>query len=296
MGRRIRHAFTLVELLVVIAIIGILIALLLPAVQAAREAARRSQCVNNLKQWELAVQMYESVNKWLPFGSHQGPRRSWPPNLWPYIEESTLSTQFQYGVDFWLPPNLALCANQIPLNFCPSDRVGMWYGDPYTRSRGNYVINFSNGSYNNTAVAGAGTFSSGPFLLNQQIQLKKITDGTANTMFMSEIIMALNDSYYDTRGDMLNDDCGCAEYMTINTPNAGVDYMLCAENPTSPSPCANVFSGSSYQSARSRHPGGVNVSFGDGSVHFLADEIDITTWRALGTIAGAEVLGTSVTY
>ncbi len=158
------------------------------------------------------------------------------------------------------------------------------------------MINFSNGSYNNTAVAGAGTFLSGPFYLNKQYRLKNITDGTANTMFMSEIIIALQDNFFDTRGDMLNDDSGCAEYMTINTPNAGVDYMLCAENQSQPSPCANVFSGSSYQSARSRHPAGVNVAFGDASVHFIADEIDITTWRALGTMAGGEVLGSTVTY
>ncbi len=136
MRRRLSRGFTLVELLVVIAIIGILIALLLPAVQAAREAARRSQCTNNLKQWGLAVQMYESANTWLPFGSHQAPRRSWPPNLWPFVEENELAVQFQYGVDFWLPPNLALCAFQLPLNFCPSDRWAMWYGDPYTRARG----------------------------------------------------------------------------------------------------------------------------------------------------------------
>jgi prepilin-type processing-associated H-X9-DG protein len=109
-------------------------------------------------------------------------------------------------------------------------------------------------------------------------------------MFMSEVIMALQDNYYDTRGDMLNDDCGCAEYETINTPNAGVDNMLCAEDPNNPSPCADDFSGTSYQSARSRHLGGVNVLFGDGSVHFIADRISISTWRALGTIAGGEAV------
>ena len=126
-----------------------------------------------------------------------------------------------------MAPTLPLCAVQLPLNFCPSDRWAMWFGDPFTRSRGSYVVNFSNGSYNNSTVAGAGTFYSGPFYLNQQYQLKKITDGLSGTMFMSEIVIALKDNYYDTRGDMLNDDSGCAEYMTVNTPNAGVDgYML----------------------------------------------------------------------
>jgi prepilin-type N-terminal cleavage/methylation domain-containing protein/prepilin-type processing-associated H-X9-DG protein len=286
-----RHrGFTLVELLVVIAIIGVLVALLLPAVQAAREAARQKQCVNNMKQWGLAMHMHEQSTGSLPVGSHQDPRRSWPITLWPYIEEADLFKQYQLDTDYCDAPNLVLCAVQVPMYFCPSDRVAMWFGDSFTRSRGAYVLNWSNMSYDGSPVTGAGPVQQGPFGLDTQVQFRQITDGLSNTMFMSEIMMALQDNYYDTRGDMLNDDCGCAEYETINTPNAGVDYMLCAEDPNNPSPCANDFSGSSYQSARSRHPGGVNVLFGDGSVHFIADNISISIWQALGSIAGGEAV------
>ena len=284
-----RRAFTLVELLVVIAIIGVLIALLLPAVQAAREAARLRQCTNNVKQWGLAFHMHELSTQYLPYGSHQNPRRSWPIMLWPYIEEQDLFKQYQQTVDYCNAPNLALCASQVPIYFCPSDRgPAMWMGDSFTRSRGSYVVNWSNCAYDGSAVSGAGTPQVGPFGLDVQVQYKQITDGLSNTMFLSEVVLALQDTYYDTRGDMLNDDCGCAEYMTVNTPNAGVDNVLCAEDQQNPGPCTNVFNDSSYQSARSKHIGGVNVLFGDGSVHFISNTITSSVWQALGTISGGE--------
>ena len=78
---------------------------------------------------------------------------------------------------------------------------------------------------------GAGPVQQGPFGLDTQVQFRQITDGLSNTMFMSEIMMAMQDNYYDTRGDMLNDDSAAPEYETINTPNAGVDYMLCRRGP-----------------------------------------------------------------
>src|SRR5689334_21779051 len=110
-----RKGFTLVELLVVIAIIGILVALLLPAVQAAREAARRTQCTNNLKQWTLGMQNHHSTfNKFncagyvrhVP-GSNPDTtvRQSWPPQLWPYMEETALASQWNVNQNFYSPPN-----------------------------------------------------------------------------------------------------------------------------------------------------------------------------------------------
>src|SRR6476661_6229984 len=109
--RRTRFGFTLVELLVVIAIIGILVALLLPAVQAAREAARRTKCVNQLKQWALAMQMHHDVKKQLPAagyssdGTDSGSRHSWVPYLWPYVEETSLAARYDYNVCYAFPPN-----------------------------------------------------------------------------------------------------------------------------------------------------------------------------------------------
>ena len=105
---RSRLAFTLVELLVVIAIIGVLVALLLPAVQSAREASRRTQCTNHLRQWTLAMHNYNDTNGALPYGPREVPstrRHSWVPALWPYVEQKGIYDQYSWDVGFYLPPN-----------------------------------------------------------------------------------------------------------------------------------------------------------------------------------------------
>ena len=110
-------------------------------------------------------------------------------------------------------------------------------------------------------------------------------------MLMSEIIMSLNPTSFDGRGDIMNDDAGFAghQYMTLNTPNGGVDVSLCVANGDPMMPCTN--GSPAHVAARSRHAGGVNVVFGDGSVHFVANSVDLATWQALGSINGGEVLG-----
>jgi prepilin-type processing-associated H-X9-DG protein len=114
-------------------------------------------------------------------------------------------------------------------------------------------------------------------------------------MMMSEVIMALNDTDYDIRGDMLNDDNPCTQFMTINTPNKGRDasaYCNDAQYTWNP-PCQQLSNNAapSHKAARSRHSGGVNVVFGDGSLHFIRDGVDPLTWKALGTMNGGEVVG-----
>ena len=148
-------AFTLVELLVVIAIIGLLVALLLPAVQAAREAARRAQCVNTVKQWGLAIHNYHDATKRIPYGNHRpnGQRHSWPPALWPFIEQTSLYEKYNWSLPFHHigtphTGNEALCEVQIDQYFCASDKRGFWdFPDAHRRSRGNYVLNWGNGPF-----------------------------------------------------------------------------------------------------------------------------------------------------
>ncbi len=300
-----RRGFTLVELLVVIAIIGILVALLLPAVQSARASARRAQCVNNFKQWGLAIHNYHDVLKAMPIGATDlnglpgMKRHTWVIGMTPFIEQMNVASQYDFSIDFYLPPNIVansttgvLYNAAFPAMYCPSDRgsKAKWTGDTYWRTRGNYVVN-----YGNTRSTIAQEYSA-PFGFREIHRFSDITDGLSNTLFMSEIIMAAQDNQWDCRGDVHNDDDGHF-FSTANTPNAGVDSCkICTPVPGTrfPPPC--VSNGSRFNhtanaaavSARSQHINGVNVGMGDGSCTFVSNNIAATVWRAIGSSSGGE--------
>src|SRR5262245_3935086 len=221
-----RSGFTLIELLVVIAIIAILIGLLVPAVQQVRESANRTTCQNNLKQWGLAFHSYHDAYKKFPEGNRNNPRRVWVVLVWPFVEQGTMYVQFDQTQHFYLPPNTytstlnGIYAKPAPLYYCPSDRPGaLWQGDIYWRSRGNYVINWGNMTvpFNANDPAQSPALGIAPFGYKdnktasqpRSTRVGDISDGTSNSMLMSEVIQALNDTDYDIRGDMLNDDRPC---------------------------------------------------------------------------------------
>lgn len=306
-----RTGFTLIELLVVIAIIAILIALLVPAVQKVREAAARTQCVNNLKQISLAVHGYHDANKMLPYSA--GPGYNYnptSPNCWSWLARTL--PFFDQGAVY----TAAAIANpaqtisgaepalqaQIAALLCPSDsdsrngprtdeaNIGSSfnYGGPnmsvgLTNYKGVCGSNWAWGTYqvtdpnpkytNNGLDTGNGVFFRTDYTM--QKTLLGITDGTSNTFMIGEDIPS-KDVHCDWV--FFNHATGTCAIPLNNAMLAGQPGF------NSPTDWGDVYSFRSY------HPGGANFAFCDATVRFIVASIDMPTYRALATIRGGEVV------
>lgn len=307
-----RAGFTLVELLVVIAIIGILIAMLLPAVQAAREAARRMQCTNNLKQIGVAMQNYHGTYGSFPAGhiesGSSGPeyrhQLSWMALILPFFEQQGIADQIHFeDIDMAnSAQNNAIFqrigAHSMPMYLCPSDPVGQvnpeWGPTNYLGNQG-------------TGCECRGSDCNGLFGHGTAMRIRDITDGTSNTIAVGETV----------KGDMNPDTLGDNYAFERNVTNAA-DIDSCQSTAPGASDRATVWLGGDPQfnmfstartpndarfdcmgpnhgcinfAARSFHPGGANLGRADGSVSFFPDDIDEDVYRALGTRAGGEAAG-----
>jgi prepilin-type N-terminal cleavage/methylation domain-containing protein/prepilin-type processing-associated H-X9-DG protein len=355
--REYKDGFTLVELLVVIAIIGILVALLLPAVQAAREAARRNGCVNCLKQLALANMNYESTHKHFPYARKYD---IWDAYTWTQLVLPQLEEQPVYD-NFWPLPIKAKKTTapnspdqntygpigldtrvragreaQIQPFYCPSDQspyanemdstmFGFWRGnyracvgngDMYGRQLGNPPLfrPAPVGSIDvNVSPYGKGIFSvianqsveGGP--QTEQTRIAQVVDGTSKTILLSEGIVPQNSNFGGPMGSSIYGNMGGALFSAASTPNSSIP-----DGPVGPCPddmgdftfpekwCASISqaipdrtngANGAYATARSLHPGGVNVAMADGSVTFVQDGIDWYTWRAAGTRDKEEGVG-----
>ncbi|MFH1921619.1 MAG: DUF1559 domain-containing protein [Planctomycetota bacterium] len=274
-----QRGFTLVELLVVIAIIGILIALLLPAVQAAREAARRSQCTNNLAQFGLALQNYDSAHEMLPPGvvNSEGPIRSepqgyhmnWLVQLLPYVEEQVTFQHIDFSVGAYDEKNGPVSKTEISLFQCPSDPGGRYSGE--TPSVSNYA------GCHHDVEAPIDADNHGIFFLNSHVRYRDILDGATHTIFIGEKMIDANDLGWlsGTRSTLRNTGT------PINATAVIRDEPGYHARPGKPQPVidpTNLYVGgfSSY------HPGGANFLFGDGSVRFLSETIDDQAYQQVG--------------
>ena len=298
-GRILQTAFTLVELLVVIAIIGVLVALLLPAVQAARSAARRIHCLNNVKQWGLALHNYHDTEGSFPYGciSDGGvgidasyDRKTWVIALWPYIEEDGISGIYNQKRAFWHSDNERARTLEVSLYYCPEDGgARMWRANQWPHVRGNYVVNFGNANFLQTEPryldAPFGDFRNGQGV---QTRMRQFTDGTSKTILLSELRRAPTEESFDVRGSIVNNTSGGCQFMTKSAPNSGVDRCICRAG-DDPAPCTDTPAPDGWVSARSWHRGGVQCLFADGSGRFVTDGISLAAWQAFGSIAGEEI-------
>lgn len=294
-----RRAFTLIELLVVIAVIAILIGMLLAAVQKVRQAAARATCQNNLKQWSLAMHTFHDATGQLPIGARNNPRESWVRYLWAYVEQNALSEQDDVSKPFYVPPctiggtMTGLCGVRVPVYYCASDN-GSDLSSPsafYQRRRGNYVVNWGAVKYDTAPPAASAPFAhtNGNRSQPRKITLTDISDGTSSTLLMSETLMAKSTDDNDWRGDIQNDD-GVFKFMTLTTPNSSAADVVNWAIPNSDPHMPVSTAGSQYSAARSRHQGGVNIAMCDGSVHFMANQVPLALWQALGTMNGGETV------
>jgi len=310
-----RRGFTLIELLVVIAIIAVLISLLLPAVQSAREAARRAQCLNNFKQIGLALHTYHEIHGVFPPGyvsnyrrdsgdegtaeDDIGPGWGWASQILPQLEQSTLYNTINFSLTMTYAANQSAQLTRINTFLCPSDftpnKVPV---RDQTNSQTIYTVGTSNyvGVYGTGEIGEAPGRGNGTFFRNSRIAVGQMTDGSSNTVVVGE--RSCNLSYATWTGRAV----GGWLFTTAsfeggtNKFNPDPEESFCMilgpiefedEDglPRTPNfPSAHV------EDYYSRHPGGVNFLFGDGSVRFVKNSINPQIYASLATRNGGEVI------
>jgi prepilin-type N-terminal cleavage/methylation domain-containing protein/prepilin-type processing-associated H-X9-DG protein len=313
-----RRAFTLIELLVVIAIISVLIGLLLPAVQYARESARRAQCVNNLKQLGLALHSYESVHRMFPpgyvsnfvnipwdpaadpnFFAHlkaqdpdTGPCFGWGSMLLPQLEQTPLYQSLNLVVDLQWPDNSTGRLTSLNLFLCPTDHPDLtwwaWRRNPLDGAPLFPICEIASANY--VAMYGIGEpgpAGEGIFFRNSNIALRDILDGTSQTIAGGERSHLIGGSAWTGTvhgATLMPPPDGVGRWKPEGSAGMVLGHAGEGRSPGDPNGDTNQF--------YSQHPGGVNFVFADGHVVFLKTTLYSKVYNALATRAGGEVVST----
>jgi prepilin-type N-terminal cleavage/methylation domain-containing protein/prepilin-type processing-associated H-X9-DG protein len=291
------RGFTLVELLVVIAIIGVLVGLLLPAIQAAREASRRTQCQSHLRENGTATLNYEQQRGELPIGcignnmlpgGSGNQLISWNVQLLPFIEYQSLWDQYNLDLPAYQSPNRDLTTIAIPLFLCPStpseqlySTATLWRGQGFTDYAGLYGVEgdgrdvaYEDPDTENRPTQHIDDESLGVMLFNEPVTLKQITDGTAHTAVIGEAFLRRESKYSTPSGD--------GATTSMEWANGHNIFAQEQSNPINHPSLENEIG--------SPHPGGASVTFCDGHVSFLHDEVEQAVLNALLTRSGGEAL------
>ncbi len=315
---------TLVELLVVIAIIATLVGILLPAVQSARESARRTQCLSRLRQIGLALHAYHETRGRFPEGMidaindvSTGYRTCWMHHLLPFIEEEPLYKQLKPKMDALTADGFGMLRAEgrdtvVGQLLCPSSPGGIRTSTPFGDGVGsqgffgNYVLCAGSRSYGTKADS---LNMNGMFYSKSRTKISHVKDGLSRTLMVGELIVVPRDTgdpsacaYWgamDYRGAYYNPLSGGVLFTTLNPPNSSVpDYLweACANFPANSAqpktPCGGCTDVSRNNvGGRSMHLGGMNVAMGDASARFVEEQIDASVWQGLGTRGGSESSG-----
>lgn len=313
----VRVGFTLVELLVVIAIIGLLVGLLLPAVQAAREAARRTHNQNNLKQIGLAIHNHESALKLIPSGYVSDPQAgslfadtqdaapgwAWGTLLLPYMEQDNLHSQINFQFPPWHSSNAAVVTARVPVFLNPG--APNYDGDVIVRDesgnqlarlgRSHYVANVGNDepwAYR-PALSDWRGIAEGPMYRNSRVKFADVIDGLSNTVFIGEH-STISDKTWVAAIPGSQSCPNDPERFPFTACDDAATYVLAHSGPAATEP--GVIHPPSFPTChvcQMYSPwagGGGYVLLGDGSVRYVATQINLDTWAALNTIAGGEVI------
>jgi prepilin-type N-terminal cleavage/methylation domain-containing protein len=308
-----RQGFTLVELLVVIAIIGVLVSLLLPAVQAARMAARRMQSQNNLKQVGLAMHNHHDVLNKLPAGYQAGyanqpppivdeaPGWAWPVFLLPYLEQSTVYDRINLDLSCWDPANEVIVRSPISTFICPgapNQELTMNVKDAGGTTlavfgRSHYLANngqdetwiYEQADY--SQVAGVG-----PFFRNSKVKFAQVTDGLTNTIFVGEHTTVSDKTWVGVVPGASSCPVDPYHFPFAECEDAAT-LVLCHSGPTSEE--ADVIYPPSLRITRVCNMygpwPGAHVLMGDGSVRFVASSVNTLTWAALSSMKAGDIPG-----